>query len=54
MWLRLIENMGRIRQPGSVGAWLASVTRHECLRVLRHAEREVAVADFLTSTSQRR
>jgi RNA polymerase sigma factor (sigma-70 family) len=47
VWLRLIENIGRIRQPGSVGAWLASVTRHECLRVLRHAEREVVVADSL-------
>jgi RNA polymerase sigma factor (sigma-70 family) len=45
VWLRLIENLGRIRQPGSVGAWLASVTRHECLRVLRRAEREVSVAD---------
>ena len=47
VWLRLVENIGRIRQPDSVGAWLASVTRHECLRTLRRAEREVVTADEL-------
>jgi len=45
VWMRLVENIGRIRQPDSLGAWLASVTRHECLRVLRRSEREVATAD---------
>jgi RNA polymerase sigma factor (sigma-70 family) len=45
VWLRLVENVGRIREPGSVGAWLASVTRHECLRLLRRSEREVTTAD---------
>jgi RNA polymerase sigma factor (sigma-70 family) len=45
VWLRLVENIGRIRQPASVGAWLASVTRHECLRLLRRSEREVTIAD---------
>lgn len=45
VWLRLVENLGRIRQPDSLGAWLGSVTRHECLRLLRRSEREVAVAD---------
>jgi RNA polymerase sigma factor (sigma-70 family) len=47
VWLRLVENIGRIRQPDAVGAWLASVARHECLRTLRRAEREVATADGL-------
>ncbi len=45
VWLRLVENLGRIREPGSVGAWLASVTRHECLRLLRRCEREITTAD---------
>lgn len=45
VWLRLIENLGRIRQPDSLGAWLSSVTRHECLRLLRRQEREIATAD---------
>jgi RNA polymerase sigma factor (sigma-70 family) len=47
VWLRLVENIGRIRQPDSVGAWLASVARHECLRVARRTEREVTMADDL-------
>jgi len=47
VWLRLVENIGRIRQPDSVGSWLASVTRHECLRVVRRAEREVTTAEDL-------
>lgn len=39
-WLRLVENLDRIRQPERVGAWLASTTRHECLRVVRRSTRE--------------
>lgn len=39
-WLRLVENLERLHQPERVGAWLASTTRHECLRVVRRAGRE--------------
>ena len=42
VWLRLVENMDRIRDPGSVGAWLATIARRESLRVLRFASRESA------------
>ena len=45
VWLRLVENLGRIRQPESVGAWLAAVTRHECQGLLRRSEREVIMPD---------
>lgn len=45
VWLRLVENLGRIRKPGSVGPWLASVTRHECLRILRRSTRETLTTD---------
>jgi RNA polymerase sigma factor (sigma-70 family) len=41
-WLRLVEHLGRIRDPERVGAWLASTARHECLRVIRHSGRFVA------------
>jgi RNA polymerase sigma factor (sigma-70 family) len=44
-WLRLVENLERIRDPERVGSWLASTARHECLRVLRRAGRTVPVAD---------
>src|SRR5436305_14782400 len=44
-WLRLVEHLGRIRDPERVGAWLASTARHECLRVIRHAGRFIADGD---------
>lgn len=40
-WLRLLENLDRIRRPRSLGAWLATTTRRECLRVHRARQREV-------------
>lgn len=45
VWLRLVEGVGTIRDPERVGAWLAAVTRHEALRMLRRAGREAPVAD---------
>jgi len=44
-WLRLVENLDRIREPERVGAWLATTTRHECLRFIRRNAREVAASD---------
>lgn len=40
-WLRLVEHLGRLREPEKVGAWLASTARHEALRSLRTAARTV-------------
>jgi RNA polymerase sigma factor (sigma-70 family) len=45
VWLRLVEGVGSIRDPERIGAWLAAVTRHEALRMLRRSGREVPVAD---------
>ncbi|MFL6004898.1 MAG: RNA polymerase sigma factor [Gaiellaceae bacterium] len=45
VWLRLLEHVGRLRDPERVGAWLASTARHECLRTLRLARRELASGD---------
>ncbi|MEO7980855.1 MAG: sigma-70 family RNA polymerase sigma factor [Sporichthyaceae bacterium] len=39
-WLRLVENLGRIRDPDRLGAWLATTCRRECLAVIRRAARE--------------
>ena len=39
-WLRLAEHLDRIRQPESVGAWLARTAKNECLRSVRKAQRE--------------
>jgi RNA polymerase sigma factor (sigma-70 family) len=38
VWLRLIEQLPRLRAPAALPGWLATTTRRECLRVLRLAE----------------
>jgi RNA polymerase sigma factor (sigma-70 family) len=40
-WMRLAENLDRLKDPARVGAWLATTTRRECLRALRAAAREL-------------
>jgi RNA polymerase sigma factor (sigma-70 family) len=40
-WLRLVEHLHRLRDPDHVGGWLATTARHECLRVIRKANREL-------------
>ncbi len=42
-WLRLVENLDRIRQPERVGAWLATTARREALRLIRLSKRTVSV-----------
>jgi RNA polymerase sigma factor (sigma-70 family) len=44
-WLRLLEHLGKLREPASVGAWLATTARRECLRVLRENQRRVLNGD---------
>jgi RNA polymerase sigma factor (sigma-70 family) len=46
-WLRLVENLGRLRDPEHLGAWLATTARHECLRILRRSGRELVGVDDL-------
>ncbi len=51
-WLRLVEQLPRVREPERVGAWLATTARRECLRVLRRADREPATqSDVLELTA---
>lgn len=38
-WLRLIEQLPRLRNPDGVGAWLATTARRESLRTLRAGAR---------------
>jgi RNA polymerase sigma factor (sigma-70 family) len=44
-WLRLVEHLGRLREPERVGAWLAATARHESLRTLRVAQRTVLTGE---------
>jgi RNA polymerase sigma factor (sigma-70 family) len=38
-WLRAVEHLDRLHEPQRVGAWLVTVARRECLRVVRQAAR---------------
>jgi RNA polymerase sigma factor (sigma-70 family) len=42
---RLVENLDRLRDPLSVGAWLATTARRECFAVLRQQTRVLPVGD---------
>lgn len=44
-WLRAAEHLSRIRQPESIGGWLARTAKNECLRALRHRQREQLHSD---------
>ena len=44
-WLRLVENLDRIREPDRLGAWLATTARRESIRHLRLHERELPTDD---------
>jgi RNA polymerase sigma factor (sigma-70 family) len=39
-WLRLVENLGRLRDPEHLGSWLATTAGRECLRIIRRGSRE--------------
>lgn len=45
VWLRLVEHLGRLREPEALAGWLATTTRNECLRVLRREGRELPADD---------
>jgi RNA polymerase sigma factor (sigma-70 family) len=39
VWLLLVEQLGKLREPAAVPGWLATTTRRECLRVLTAARK---------------
>ncbi|WP_405071510.1 sigma-70 family RNA polymerase sigma factor [Kribbella sp. NBC_01510] len=40
-WLRLVERIDTVRQPESIGSWLATTMRRECLAALRRRSKLV-------------
>ncbi|NAZ85033.1 RNA polymerase sigma factor [Kineococcus indalonis] len=45
VWLRLVENLPALREPGALPGWLGSTTRNECLHLLRSSRRQVLVEE---------
>jgi RNA polymerase sigma factor (sigma-70 family) len=39
VWLLLVENIGKLRDPAALPGWLATTTKRECLRILRVTRR---------------
>jgi RNA polymerase sigma factor (sigma-70 family) len=45
VWLRLVERLDTIRDPAALPGWLATITRRECVNVLRGKNREASLPD---------
>ncbi|WP_432936400.1 RNA polymerase sigma factor [Kribbella sp. CA-253562] len=39
VWLLLVEHLPGLREPAALPGWIATTTRHECLRLLRAGKR---------------
>jgi RNA polymerase sigma factor (sigma-70 family) len=39
VWLLLVEQLGKLREPAALPGWLATTTSRECLRVVTTAQR---------------
>ena len=52
-WLRLVENLDRIEQPERIGAWLATTSRRESLRIAtRHTAVSATDAVYLVADDE--
>ena len=55
VWLRLVEQLGALREPAALPGWLATTTQRECLRVVRANDRlerrAERLADELATTA---
>ena len=47
VWLRLVEQLDKIRDPAALPGWLATTTRRECCRTLREARRRQVAGHVL-------
>jgi len=45
-WLRLLEHVDSIQDPGRLPGWLATTCRHECLSHLRRNKRSQPTGDY--------
>jgi RNA polymerase sigma factor (sigma-70 family) len=46
VWLRLVEQLGRVREPEALPGWLVTTTRRECYRVSRLSRRSQPVDPY--------
>ena len=44
-WLRAVDHVGRLNDPGAIAGWLVVTTRREAMRTLQRGVREVLTDD---------
>jgi RNA polymerase sigma factor (sigma-70 family) len=47
-WLRAVDHVGRLHDPGAIAGWLVVTTRREAMRTLQRGVREVLTDDTTT------
>jgi RNA polymerase sigma factor (sigma-70 family) len=45
VWLRLIEKLPTIREPGTISGWLVTTTKRECWRTAERRRREAPIGE---------
>jgi RNA polymerase sigma factor (sigma-70 family) len=45
VWLRLVENLGKLREPAALPGWIVTTTRRECQLFVARSRRQVPVQD---------
>jgi RNA polymerase sigma factor (sigma-70 family) len=45
VWLRALDQIDRIDDPGAIAAWLVTTTRREAMRILQRSAREIMTSD---------
>jgi len=43
IWLRIVENISKVRDPDRLGLWIATTSRRECMRLIEKKRRTVPV-----------
>jgi len=49
VWMRLVQNLGRLREPRALPGWIATTAKHEALRVLEVRRRTEPVDPMIDS-----
>ena len=52
VWLLLIEQLGKLREPAALPGWLATTTHRECLRVVTSAQKSERLGTKLDEALQ--
>ncbi len=52
VWMLLVEQLGKLREPAALAGWLAITTQRECLRVVTAARKSERLGTWLDDSMQ--